>query len=291
MLGPQSVDPPLHLLFHLVVLLLVATRIIVVIFTTILLLILSLLSSLLFIRSPGTPPVFQRGSTNPPRYQEKLSSSWIWLDRFPARDDHLTQNHKVEKIRSFKRLSYPKIFIKIAKEKWLWFFLSNRILELGKLNSHWQDHFVVLYFLSLFDHQFTNNVSCEIIIPDNAHILWCVSGCSQTVSEIRQWLDCDNRRHENRLKKHSDVSIEAPGRTRGDFCWLALPLPARSDPVIKNKIVFCLFADLNPHMILAVDMISILYLVQNFPICLHLQPLDLCSETSTLLLPSARLRK
>ena len=32
MLGPQSVDPPLHLLFHLVVLLLVATRIIVVIF-------------------------------------------------------------------------------------------------------------------------------------------------------------------------------------------------------------------------------------------------------------------
>ena len=135
MLGPQSVNPPLHLLFHLVVLLLVATKIIVVIFTTILLLILSLLSSLLFIRSPGTPPGFQIGSTNPPRYQEKLSSSWIWLDRFPARDDHLTQNHKVEKIRSFKRLSYPKIFIKIAKEKWLWFFLSNRILELGKLNS------------------------------------------------------------------------------------------------------------------------------------------------------------
>ena len=126
MLGPQSVDPPLHLLFHLVVLLLVATRIIVVIFTTILLLILSLLSSLLFIRSPGTPPGFQRGSTNPLRYQEKLSSSWIWLDRLPAwlqkstserglgkltriwcvpscyRDDHLTQNHKVERTRSFK---------------------------------------------------------------------------------------------------------------------------------------------------------------------------------------------
>ena len=131
MLGPQSVDPPLHLLFHLVVLLLVATRIIVVIFTTILLLILSLLSSLLFIRSPGTPPGFQRGSTNAPRYQEKLSSSWIWLDRLPAwlqkstsgsglgkltriwcipsyRDDHLTQNHKIKNTRSFKRLSYAK---------------------------------------------------------------------------------------------------------------------------------------------------------------------------------------
>ena len=169
MLGPQSVDPPLHLLFHLVVLLLVATKIIVVIFTTILLLILSLLSSLLFIRSPGTPPVFQRGSTNPPRYQEKLSSSWIWLDRLPAWLQKstsgsglgkltriwcipsLTQNHKIKNTRSFK------IYIKLPMRNGCDSFSQIEFWSWENWTCNWQDHFVVFYFLSLFVHQFKNH--------------------------------------------------------------------------------------------------------------------------------------
>ena len=102
-----------------------------------------------------------------------------------------------------------------------------------------------------------------VISPGSVRTPSCVFCCSQTVSERRgfnwkgkveeQWLnqgwhlpDYDNGDHDNGDGDAGDDDngdrdddnewwwLFPPGRTRADFCWLASPPPAQSDPAIPN---------------------------------------------------------